>query len=168
MFSDWSSLLSFTLLLASIAVVLTAALHDIAVRTVPNWMALAVALFGLATQLLNSHLLTALLAGLSVFVVAALCWRRGWLGAGDVKLLAAAAMVVPPSEVASFIVAVSLVGAALALVYLGASRITSAPPVQRPKQLIARAVRAERWRIRRAGPLPYAVAIAGGFLFITL
>jgi prepilin peptidase CpaA len=34
--------------------------------------------------------------------------------------------------------------------------------------LLARALRVERWRIHRGGPLPYACAIAAGGLFILL
>jgi prepilin peptidase CpaA len=164
----WSSLLSNSLVLASIVILLAAALHDIIARTVPNWMAATLAVLGLATQILHGHPITGLAAGLAVFLLAAFCWRHGWMGGGDVKLLGAAAMVVPPGDVANFIAAVALTGAALALIYLAARRITSAPSAQRPTRLAARACRVERWRIRRGGPLPYACAIAAGFLFIIL
>jgi prepilin peptidase CpaA len=164
----WSSLLSNSLVLASIVILLAAALHDVIARTVPNWMAATVALLGLATQILHGRPIAGLAAGLAVFVIAAFCWRRGWMGGGDVKLLGAAAIVVPPGDVANFIAAVALTGAALALVYLGARRVTAAPSAQRPTRLAARACRVERWRIRRGGPLPYACAIAVGFLFIIL
>jgi prepilin peptidase CpaA len=90
------------------------------------------------------------------------------MGGGDVKLLGAVATIVPPGHVAQFIVAVTLAGAALALVYLAARRIIPAPDARRPARLVARAIRAERWRINRGGPLPYALAIAAGFLIITL
>jgi prepilin peptidase CpaA len=168
MLSTWSSLLSSSLVLASIAILLAAALHDIVARTVPNWMAATLALLGLASQILHGHPIAGPAAGLAVFLLAAFCWRRGWMGGGDVKLLGAAAIVVPPGDVANFVAAVTLTGALLALVYLGARRITPAPDAQRPARLVARALRAERWRIRRGGPLPYACAIATGFLFITL
>ncbi len=164
----WSSLLSTGLVLASIVILLAAALHDIIARTVPNWMAATLALLGFALQILHGHPIMGLAAGLAVFLLAAFCWRRGWMGGGDVKLLGAAAMVVPPGDVANFIAAVALTGAALALVYLGARRVTAAPSAQRPTRLAARACRVERWRIRRGGPLPYACAIAAGFLFIIL
>jgi len=168
MLLGWSSLLSSGLVLASIAILLAAALHDIVARTVPNWMAATLAALGLVLQVLHGHPLTGLAAGLAVFMVAAFCWRRGWLGGGDVKLLGAAAIAVPPGDVVNFIVAVTLTGAALALAYLAAGRITAAPKAQRPARLAARAVRVERWRIRRGGPLPFACAIAAGFLFIIL
>jgi prepilin peptidase CpaA len=163
-----SSLLQFGLLLVSIGIVLAAALHDVAARTVPNWMAGVLALLGMALQLLNGHLLSGLVAGLVVFAVAAFCWRRGWMGGGDVKLLGAAAMIVPPGHVPQFIVAVTLTGAVLAVLYLIARRVIPRPAVKRPAHLFARAIRAESWRINRGGPLPYALAIATGFIVVTL
>jgi prepilin peptidase CpaA len=163
-----SSPLSFSLALAGIAILLAASLHDLVARTIPNWMAATLALLGVASQLLYWRPLAGLLPALLVFLLAAFCWRRGWLGGGDVKLLGATALVVPPGHVANFIVAVALIGAGLALVYLAARYFTTAPDPHRPARLLARAIRVERWRIRRSGPLPYALAIAGGFLFITL
>ena len=163
----WSSLLSSVLLIASVVILLAAALHDIIARTVPNWMAAGLALLGLISQLLHGHPLPGLLAAVVVFALSAFCWRRGWLGGGDVKLLGATALVVPPGQVVTFIFAVSLAGAALALIYL-AARTMIAVPGPRPTRLLARAIRVECWRIRRSGPLPYALAIASGFLFISL
>jgi Flp pilus assembly protein protease CpaA len=48
-----SSFPALALLLASIVILLAAALHDIATRTVPNWMAGLLALLGVASQLLH-------------------------------------------------------------------------------------------------------------------
>ena len=39
------------------------------------------------------------------------------------------------------------------------------PPRGPKAKLIPRILRAERWRIRRHGPLPYASAIAAGAVF---
>ena len=164
--STWPTLLVTALMVASIVILLAAAFHDIIARTVPNWMAATLTIFGLVIQVIHVQLLMALLAGLIVFTASAFCWRRGWMGGGDVKLLAAAALVVSPNHVSIFVAAVAVSGAVLAAIYLVGSRIVPAPTVQRPSYLIARALRVERWRIRRAGPLPYALAIAGGFLFI--
>jgi prepilin peptidase CpaA len=165
MLHTWSSLLSTGLIFLSIGLLLAASLHDIIARTVPNWTALSLAALGCALRALDGNLTGGLLAGLLVFVVAALCWRRHWLGGGDVKLIAAAAITVPPSTVIPFIVAVSLAGSVLALLYLIGRRLVRAPAHERPHSLIGRALRVERWRIRRGGPLPYACAIAAGGLF---
>jgi len=163
-----ASLSLATLLIASAAILLVAALHDIATRTVPNWMAAALAFLGLLSQLLHGRPIVGIVSALVVFLVAAFCWRRGWLGGGDVKLLGAAALIVPPGDVISFVAAVTLTGAVLALAYLAARRVITVSVGKRPAHLIGRAIRAERWRIRRSGPLPYALAIAAGFLITTL
>ncbi len=154
--------------LGCIALLLAASMHDLAARTVPNGIALALALLGLAARSLDGHLIGAVLAALATFIIGALCWRRGWLGGGDVKLLAAAALAVPPADLLTFFLVMSWAGAALAIAYLIARRLVPDPIAGRPRGLPARALRAEWWRIRRGGPLPYACAIAVGGLFVLL
>jgi prepilin peptidase CpaA len=164
----WLPLLTSGLLVTGAALLVMASLHDLVARTIPNWLAGALAVLGFVLRALTASLLGGVVAGLVVFVLAAICWRRGWMGGGDVKLLAAAAIAVPPSLVLSFITAVALCGGVLALLYLVAGRMVAPPPATRPRSLLARALRVEQWRIRRGGPLPYACAIAAGGLFILL
>ena len=164
----WPALLASGLLFTGIGLLLIAALHDFIARTVPNWLAGTVAVSGIALRVLTGSLLGGAAVGLVVFVLAAICWRRGWMGGGDVKLLAAPAILIPPPLALNFVSAVAICGGVLALIYLLAGRIVTPPPVQRPHSLPARALRVERWRIRRGGPLPYACAIAAGGLFILL
>ncbi len=90
------------------------------------------------------------------------------MGGGDVKLLGAAALGVPAGSVLTFVAAVAITGGLLAAIYLAARRFISFPRSLRPTPLFARAVRVERWRMRRGGPLPYACAIAAGALFVNL
>ena len=167
---DWPSLLTSALILLSAGVLLAATMHDIAARTIPNWTACALAPLGIALRAVAGDLPTGLLAGLVVFVTAAVCWWRGWLGGGDVKLLGALAIVVPPGEVLPFIAAVSLAGGVLAAAYVIARRLSVVPASPAPaagrRGWASRVLRVERWRIRRGRPLPYACAIAAGFLFI--
>ena len=151
---------------AGVVLLLVAAGHDVMVRTVPNALAGAIALAGLVAQIAGGTLLSGLPAALLVFVLAALAWRRGWMGGGDVKLLGATALLVPPELVPLLVVAVALSGGVLALPYLLARRRIAGPPAFRPLGLLSRAWRAERWRLRRGGPMPYAVAIASGALFV--
>ena len=154
------------LLVAAASILLAvAALHDIAVRTVPNALAGTIALLGAAAQLAAGTLLYGAPAAFAVFVAAAFAWRRRWMGGGDVKLLAAAALVVPPPMVPSLLMAVALAGGLLALPYVLARRRLPPAPPGRPHGFIPRALRAERWRMRRGGPMPYAVAIASGAVF---
>ena len=150
------------------ALMLAAAAHDLAARTVPNWAAVGVLFIGVTYRLMDGRIIGGLVCGLVVFSCAAFCWRRGWMGGGDVKLMGAAAVLVPPPLVPMFIAALSIAGAVLALMYLAARPLMPAPARQRPRGLLARACRAEQWRISRGGPLPYACAIASGFLFVIL
>ena len=150
------------------AIVLTAALHDVAARTIPNEVPLALALTGAAMGLTSGSLLPSLLTGATVFTVAALCWHRRWLGGGDTKLIGAAALALSPAAVPTFIAAVAIGGGALAALYLVLRGVVPPASPARPRRLLARFARAEQWRLQRRGSLPYACAIAAGFLFVTL
>jgi prepilin peptidase CpaA len=153
---------------ASVLVVAAAALHDIVARTVPNRLVLLLAAFGASARFLERELLFSLAAAAAVFAIAVFCWRRGWMGGGDVKLLGAACLAAPPHAVPTLLFMMGMAGGLLSLFYLVARRLVRAPSAARPRWLISRALRAERWRIRRGGPLPYACAIAAGGLFVLL
>ncbi|HJS87116.1 MAG TPA: A24 family peptidase [Acetobacteraceae bacterium] len=145
-----------------------AALHDAAFRTVPNWISLALACGGLALRGLHHDLLPGLAVALGLFALLALLWTRGLLGGGDVKLAGATALTVPPDAAPSFVLAVSLAGGVLALLYLALSLVVSRPAPGVRRSLPARLLKAEAWRVHRRGPLPYAAAIAAGCVFTLL
>lgn len=166
MAQEWVTVLGLALITVSILLFVAAALHDVAARTVPNGLALALALTGVAARALDHTLIAGLIAGFVIFALAAFCWRRGWMGGGDVKLMGAGAMAVPPGGVVNFILVMSIAGALLAVVYLIGRSMPAPPPSLRPASLPARALRIERWRLHRGGPLPYACAIAAGGLFV--
>jgi len=146
------------------ALLAAAALHDVAARTIPNRLALGVAIVGVALRLETGDLATGVAAATLVFAAGVLAWRLGALGGGDVKLLAAAALLPPPPLVPDLLVAVALCGGLLALLVLALRPLMPRAAGPRPRGLLARVLRAEAWRLRRRGPLPYAVAIAGGAL----
>lgn len=149
-----------------------AALHDLAVRTVPNWLPALLLVFGVCARLLDHDLLSGLgVAGIA-FALLFCIWVAGAMGGGDVKLWAATVLLVQPGwqPQAAFFVHVVLAGGALALIYLTLSLV-----VPRPRALLQpsagtmhqlgrlrRFLRVEQWRIGRRGPLPYACAIAAG------
>lgn len=166
------------LLVAAVCLLLLAGASDVATRRVPNWACAALATIGLALQLISGRAQTAVGSALLVFLLGALCWRRGWLGGGDVKLLAATALLVAPWRVPSLLLAVALAGAALALAYLLLRLLPAGPQRQLPdaaspcgsgwRATASRIARIERWRIRRGAPLPYATAICAGASFVLL
>ena len=168
MAQEWTTSVGLILTATSIFLFLAAALHDVIARTVPNGLALALAVTGVLARALDHHLLAGLIAGIVVFIAAALCWRRGWMGGGDVKLLGAGAIAVPPVAVPNFILVMSVTGALLAIVYLIGRSLPAPHATPRPTALLARALRVERRRLHRGGPLPYACAIAAGGFFVLL
>jgi prepilin peptidase CpaA len=145
------------------------ALHDLATRTIPNGLTLTVAGTALLAAAGQGHLLGSILAAGFVLACAALCWRRGWMGGGDVKLLGAITLAVPLAGLPALIAAVAISGGILGLLYVLAARLLRPVPAgPLPRTFIARVLRTERWRISRGGPLPYACAITAGFLYVTL
>jgi len=172
MLHDWASPIGQFLAGVVAAILCMAAVHDVLARTVPNWMPIVIAAIGAIESALGGRLIASLLVGAFVFILSGLCWKRGWLGGGDVKLLGAAAVAMPPMAVPPFVAAVALAGGVLGLAYLALGRLIPAAvlrrPVARPIGLLPRAWRLERRRLSRGGPLPYAVAIAAGGLFVLL
>ncbi len=166
-------------ILAGSALLIFAALHDIAARTIPNTVSALLAVLGLWLRGMDSQLLTGLAMGAIVFAICLACWLRGWMGGGDVKLLAAAAIFVPPALVGSMIISTTLFGGVVGLVYLALRAIVRRTgalpglPAGRAERgsvhgFLRRVLRAEHWRLLRGSPLPYASAIAAGALFTTV
>jgi prepilin peptidase CpaA len=148
-----------------------AALHDVAVRTIPTIPLIAVLALGVASRLADHDMAAAALSSASVFVLGALCWRFGWLGGGDVKLLAACALLAPPGSVPKLLLLTAIAGGILACLYLVLGLLARglyAPRSDvRPRSFLLRVVRTELWRIKRLGSLPYGCAISAATL-ITL
>ena len=164
----WSLLGAGTVLLA------IAAFNDLALRRLRKWTSRGGGATGVAFRLLHGDLWVGLAAGAGVFLVALFCWRRGWMGGGDVKLLAACSLLVPPGALLSLLFVTSLVGGLLAVVYLVLGRVLPAarqPAVgtlapARSRALALRIWQVERHRMLRRGPLPYGCAIAGAAVIL--
>jgi prepilin peptidase CpaA len=147
-----------------------AALSDVVRRRIPNGIVALVALAGLARQALAGGAAPLLALGVAagVFALATLLWLRGLLGGGDVKLLAAVALLVPFAAVPVLLLAVAVAGGVLCLLHLGLRATLPAPAPRRAGGSLRRALRVEAWRIRRGAPLPYGVAIAAGAAFVAI
>lgn len=139
---------------------LAAAVSDLRRFTIPNWICLAlVVLYALRGA-------TALWAGAApaawafpvvpafvVLAAGAAAFNRGWLGGGDVKLLAAAALWMPAGQVFDFLTLVALLGGGLAAVVLAITRL-------RPAAAGTAGVPGVR--------LPYGVAISGAAILMLI
>jgi prepilin peptidase CpaA len=161
-----TSAIAHSLILLGSAALLFAALHDIAFRTVPDWVSAALVVLGGALRLRSHNLPAGLGCGLAVFALAAFCWWRGWLGGGDVKLLGATAVLVPPALVPGYIAAVALAGGGLALLYLLMQRVVTVRRQRRPASFLRRILVVEARRIHRRTSLPYATAISAASLLM--
>lgn len=150
----------------SALILLAAVLNDIAFRTVPNWMPAALLALGIGIRTLDGGLAPSLLACVLILLGAGFCWRRGWMGGGDVKLLAACGVLAPPGLSGVMLLNVALAGGALALLYLALGRVLAAPEVACPPGRLRQIVWEERHRIHSRSPMPYASAIAVGALLV--
>jgi prepilin peptidase CpaA len=166
--ADLATLTNDVLLAAGLALFVLACLQDWAMRLVPNRVPAAIAAIGLTCRIIDGTLLMGLLAGFIVFFIAALCWRRGWLGGADVKLFGAGALLVPPSAAMGFVLATCLAGGILAALYGVLAYFVPPPSPVRPLSHLRRYWRLEQRRLKRRGPLPYATAIAVGATFVLL
>ena len=110
-----------------------------------------------------------------MFGAGAAAFAAGALGGGDVKLLSACVLLVPPALVPELILSTATAGGLLALLYLALSRLLRdqvsplpagirQPVSMGPRNMLRRVWRAERRRIHRGLSLPYSCAIAAGVL----
>lgn len=157
----------FLLPVAWALLLLTGAASDLAWRVIPNRISLLVAGLGLMSQLIVGDPLWALTGAAIVFAICAVLWRIKVIGGGDVKLLAAVALCVPPADLVGLYMTIALSGTALGLIYLALRpvmpRLLPTQPVP-PLTLLRRVMRVEFWRIGRGRSLPYGIAIAAGTL----
>ncbi len=117
----------------AISVLIVAAYGDICRRRIPNELAIAIAILGLARMIIAgepSAALWTLAAGAAVLFTGFLLFWRGLIGGGDAKLLAAVVLLVGYRELADLLLIMSLVGGLLALVVIAIDRLGPwLPPV---------------------------------------
>lgn len=109
---------------------LAAAVSDLSRFTIPNWISLALVLLYLGASGASgtpvATMVLPLLLAVAVLLAGAVAFERGWIGGGDVKLLAAASLWVPPAQLPGFLVLVAVLGGALAALVLAAAVIRRA------------------------------------------
>ena len=147
-----------TILVLQILLLLHAAATDIAARVIHNETCLTLALLGIIGQLVGSmHLAESLRPPQSSSLLLLVVYARGWMGGGDVKLLAALAIGLPLAGVVQMLTVTALAGAVLAAAHL-MMRFFPAPrlaPAGSP--LLAPRLRGRAL----AQPAPRAVALRG-------
>lgn len=156
-----SALLSLGLVLLALA-----AVQDLRIRIIPNGVVISVAVTGLLLGATGRplSLWINIAVGLVLLGVFGVVSHFELIGGGDVKLLAAVTLLVPPEQIAGLLLAIALVGGLVSAVYLLLYRFLKhrAADHVRWDNALAHWWRRERSRIRNARTVPYALAISGG------
>lgn len=149
----WLAAILFLLLLV-------AAVQDIWRLEISNWICAAVALCAFLAVAIGGPIIGLwenLLLFAAVLGLGTLLFARGWMGGGDVKLLAASALWFDLDQGWKMLVAVALIGGLETLIVM-LLRLLPWPP--RVRRHIA--------SLRRDEGIPYGVAIAAGVAMIVL
>lgn len=131
------------LALALLLLLVVAGIEDARTREIANWKNTAIALLALpwwwANGLSGIDIVWQVGVAGIVFALFLAAFAAGQMGGGDVKMIAALALWLPPGAVLSMLVMMSLLGGVLTLLFL-----------------------ADRWRRRAAqvAEIPYGIAIA--------
>lgn len=140
---------------------------DVQSRRLPNWVATSLAATGVAYSVATGSLTHGLLMSFAGLLLGLLIWlpfySLHWLGAGDVKLFAAAGAWLGPTRTLEGAFIAALAGGALAVVWMlqayGVSKTAAMTSlaVRSPKMVTGHRVDSKS---RRA--IPYGVALAIG------
>jgi prepilin peptidase CpaA len=156
MILDIARLLLFPALMAF------AAASDLVTMTISNRISLLLGAGFIVLALLSGmgphEMLSHAGAGLAVLAVAFLCFAMGWIGGGDAKVAAAAALWFGFGNLLEYLVYVSLFGGALTLLLL-----------QFRQWPLPAALHGQSWLMRlhsKESGIPYGIALALGALLI--
>jgi prepilin peptidase CpaA len=132
----------------AIGVLLAIAYGDLRTRRIPNVLAAAIAVLGLARMILAANLVEAghtLVVSVVVFTAGFLLFWRGVLGGGDAKLIGAMALLIGFDDLLDFLLLMSVCGGALAFAILARNRF-----------------RAHRRHLSQKVRAPFTMQCAGG------
>jgi len=156
MILDIARLLLFPALMAF------AAASDLFTMTISNRVSLALAGGFLALALLSGmgfyDILTHLGAGATVLAVAFACFAMGWVGGGDAKVAAGAALWFGFGHLLDYLLYASLFGGALTLLLISFRNLPLPGPLAR-----------QTWILRlheTGGGVPYGIALAAAALVV--
>jgi prepilin peptidase CpaA len=151
------------------AILVIAAIGDLRTRRIPNKLVAVLAVIGIAYSVLRAPVIPGFLQAGGGLLAGLACWlpfyALGWLGAGDVKLYAAAGAWLGPARAAEGALIGALFGAVLALIWMMKSQgmketvQTLGMAAATPELLAGSSESAKR------STLPYGVAIAFGAIW---
>jgi prepilin peptidase CpaA len=153
-----------------------AAWKDLKTRLIPDELTGLVAASGfvLGLMLRPEQIIVSLPAALIVLLGLGVLSHFNMMGGGDVKLISAATLLVPPNHIGQLLVAIVLAGGVLSCVYILARIALRYASVRKSTVAVCAAEETGRnmggWfsnecsRISAGGPMPYALAIMGGVI----
>ena len=155
-------MLEYPLLMAFPIAMAFAGAMDLFTMTIPNRVSLGlIAAFALAAIFVGMPIMTIanhVSAGILFLAIGIFMFCMGWLGGGDAKLLAAAALWLGFESVMPYLVMVTICGGVLSVAILVYRGII--PPVW---------VMGQEWAMRlhdRNGGIPYGIALAAAALWV--
>ncbi|MGZ8496213.1 MAG: A24 family peptidase, partial [Candidatus Binatia bacterium] len=158
----------------AIAIVLlfAAAGIDLRERIIPNRLVALVAANGLLLGLVSrpEWIWISLLAAVAVFVGLGFLAHFRLIGGGDVKLISAVTLLVPPELIGLLLLSIALVGGVISCGYLAAYYVFKRQRAHKMKRAATayrlgkfpQLLRSERARILTATSVPYGAAVLGG------
>jgi prepilin peptidase CpaA len=156
---------------ASLLALAGSAVTDLRKRMIPDEFSTLIAVCGLAMALRlgSGQAWIALLAALCVFFFLGVLAHYNAIGGGDVKLIAACCLLVPPDSIPLLLAEIALAGGVLSGAYLAGGWLLRRSPRTRLEPASAsqpnafrKWLRREGSRIARGYPVPYALAVFGG------
>lgn len=163
---------------ASLCLLAVSAATDLKDRRIPNELVAALAAIGLTQGLLarSGQVWLSLLVALVVFCGLGILSHHRIIGGGDLKLISALTLLVPPDRVGQLLIEIALAGGVLSCVYLAtryalkhrSTASSDTAEVAGPQAGFSLAMKTERVRIAAGDPLPYALAVLGGALIYAI
>ncbi|MBL4595152.1 MAG: prepilin peptidase [Robiginitomaculum sp.] len=139
-----------------------AAWRDLVSMTIPNWISLALfGLFLVAAPLIGlswSEFGIHIAVGFGALVITMVMFALRWIGGGDAKLFAAAALWMGWPDVGAYTVVAALAGGLLTLGVLMARKMPLPPVLYSQKWL--------EHLLKKDGDLPYGIALCAGALYL--
>ena len=154
--------MEYPLLLVFPAVMLYGGAMDVLTMTIPNRASVALVVGFVAAALLGGmswpQFFTHIGVGFAVLVISIMMFARGWIGGGDAKLWAAAALWFGYDHVLQYTLLVAMIGGVLAMLILTYRKLV-------PPMWISGREWAERLHDKKVG-IPYGVALAAAALWL--
>jgi prepilin peptidase CpaA len=157
------TLVHAVILFLGIGLFAVVAYGDMKTRRIPNGLAIAVGILGLFRMILTgdpSAALYTLAASAGVFTATFLLFWRGFLGGGDVKLMAATALLVGYHDLFEFLFVMSVCGALVSLAVVAGYRLGLRRATVLPAE--------DHHKTSTRPTVPYGVAIAAAGILTLL